>query len=846
MNTIFKSSLLFVFSWMAASLVSCSTGDPVPSSQDFESKIIGKWKKVKENSGDVITDLRMICTYEPGGKSYYSFSSMNNKTGIWECQIEGSYTLDGNCLCDRSGKMDCIGSILSMEEGAMSIRVEKQISNSPDHESSLNSVLEFVKVTEDYSKDIIGLWEGFEVTGGETDEYATHRIEYKRDGTYSYFSFVDGKWLKVEDEFNEYNVDGDWLASRWKQKGSDTVNYECWDIDYIRDGEMKMSALREKEDGSRFTTSITWKRIKNQIKVLGIGNSWTRDSFRYICGIAKSAGVNSVIAHAYLGGSGLADQFYGIEDPNYSYNHNGPQIVHSTYQYWLYDGTEDAEKTPLDSDYGNGSKGTGVTLESILKDKDWDIIIFQPSPTFVSKMDQYLGKDCSDPSTFSMARFVGRVKGLLTPEAAAKVKVGLMVPWSYPTGNTSRSVFVYSWNGGSEPSDQFGWDLAFDSLHAGIQSNAEVLSQAMGEPCEFFVNVGKAIYFARQNETLLSSGYKLQREQDNTHLAEGVAKYLASLMFVYEIFGIRQEQISFCPSGFDFNQAKVAAAREVAWAAWTGDKTVEVASVSTSKPEKLNNTSVILKGSFYGLYPDSAKDFSCGFEYREGEGEWQEVTVSEPFYEFRFNLSGLDPEKSYSVRAWASCAAGKKYGPEQIINLGLTTTLVLSPSVKDFQNQGIPAPKEYPVTGEDPGQEAFADKEFVYTHPETGQKYSFFFYGKGPQMYSSNKYYLYYAYSGGDFLFGKAGSYIKLPAVPGMRLESVTVTGYDSKAWGIAATLEQIAAREGIPGGEKHSFDGNPFTFKLNDTATNTSYYIFSANGTSKINIGSIVYSDSL
>ena len=38
------------------------------------------------------------------------------------------------------------------------------------------------------------------------------------------------------------------------------MNYEWWDIDEIKDGKMKWSALREREDGTRFTTTFTWKK----------------------------------------------------------------------------------------------------------------------------------------------------------------------------------------------------------------------------------------------------------------------------------------------------------------------------------------------------------------------------------------------------------------------------------------------------------------------------------------------------------------------------------------------------------------------------------------------------------
>ena len=100
------------------------------------------------------------------------------------------------------------------------------------------------------------------MTGDETYGDANHRIEYKADGTYVYYDKDGNDWKLSEDVDNEYNVDGDWLASRWRPKAGEEFEYEWWDIDEIKDGTMKWSALREKGDGTRYTTTFTWKKIQ--------------------------------------------------------------------------------------------------------------------------------------------------------------------------------------------------------------------------------------------------------------------------------------------------------------------------------------------------------------------------------------------------------------------------------------------------------------------------------------------------------------------------------------------------------------------------------------------------------
>ena len=111
--------------------------------------------------------------------------------------------------------------------------------------------------------DIIGIWQGIEMTGYETYGDANHIINFRADGEYTYYVKKDGKWVPSANVDNEYNVHGDWLATRWRPESGKDFNYEWWDIDYIKDGLMKWSAIREKEDGTRFVTTITWKKVRD-------------------------------------------------------------------------------------------------------------------------------------------------------------------------------------------------------------------------------------------------------------------------------------------------------------------------------------------------------------------------------------------------------------------------------------------------------------------------------------------------------------------------------------------------------------------------------------------------------
>lgn len=274
MNT---KNKFFALALMAVAMVfaSCSKDDDVnnvPSQQEIETKIVGKWKNVSELGVETPTNNRFIETYETGGKGFESSCTVHPETKElgWINKKAFLYTISGSYVVVKDN-IEGVPEGGSINDGSMPTpeQMEKKqqvlsIDNSSMSVSRLNGELQFnlQKVTADYSQDIIGMWEGVEMTGYETYGNAEARIAYHADGTYTYYKKENGEWQPLEDVFDEWNVDGDWLATRWQNQGSDVMNYEWWDIDYIKDGIMKWSALREKEDGTRFKTTFTWKKVK--------------------------------------------------------------------------------------------------------------------------------------------------------------------------------------------------------------------------------------------------------------------------------------------------------------------------------------------------------------------------------------------------------------------------------------------------------------------------------------------------------------------------------------------------------------------------------------------------------
>ena len=246
-----------------ATLSSCSKNEDVPSQKDIETKIIGKWKVTQCNGEYVLTNNRLIKTYINNQEGTHSNSRYFEGQYSWLNKSPFQYTVNGNELCESSdgGSRKVKSRIMSLDGNKLCENVFMHLL--PDGtELSINDNLTDEKVTADYSQDIIGMWEGVEMTGDETYGDANHRIEYKADGTYTYYDKVGDSWVPSKNAGNEYNVDGDWLATRWQPTEGADYEYEWWDIDEIKNGTMKWSALREKGDKTRYTTTFTWKKIQ--------------------------------------------------------------------------------------------------------------------------------------------------------------------------------------------------------------------------------------------------------------------------------------------------------------------------------------------------------------------------------------------------------------------------------------------------------------------------------------------------------------------------------------------------------------------------------------------------------
>ena len=257
---------------MMLGLASCTEKDnPVAPDSGIVQKIQGKWMVAETNGKPVVTNSKQVLTYVSDTKLYYSLSiTAISDLNVWVNHCEGNYKINGTTLeqlvelPDENIKFSYHINVTSITDNEMqTVTNNETFVNGQTHKITKDLRERKVRVTHDYSEDIIGTWEG-KLTS-EQDAYSDgqmHRWEYKADGTFVYYRQNDkGEWIDDVNTMAEYFVDGTLLCSRWKNVGDDTEKRESWEIASIENGKMKWTALRQNADGSTYTTTFEMTRV---------------------------------------------------------------------------------------------------------------------------------------------------------------------------------------------------------------------------------------------------------------------------------------------------------------------------------------------------------------------------------------------------------------------------------------------------------------------------------------------------------------------------------------------------------------------------------------------------------
>lgn len=156
-------------------------------------------------------------------------------------------------------------------------------------------------------------------------------------------------------------------------------------------------------------TDVTYFGQRDSLKILAIGNSFSEDSTEYIPIIAKDLGIkNIVVGNMYVGGCTIAQHAENAK------NNKG------AYKYYKNTGYSLMSVCPTTQN---------VSLETALKDEEWDIVTLQNSSVHSGQESKY-GND--------LEYMLDYVKGLC-PNA----KIGWHMTWAYETGYTGSAFATY-------------------------------------------------------------------------------------------------------------------------------------------------------------------------------------------------------------------------------------------------------------------------------------------------------------------------------------------------------------------------------------------------------------------
>jgi hypothetical protein len=240
----------------------------VPTQAQIEKAIVGKWINAEKNGEPCLTDSKGVYTFLNTTSAYMS-ASVSGRPGLgnqWHDLVPLDVEIiDNNILLshrlDEHKFINIDMAVTSIDENEMHADVHATLTVDGTIVGTVDDHIRYEKMKVNYRKAILGIWEGRRTSGGST-EY--HRWEYFEDGTYNfYFKVGEGQWVKMEDEFSQYFVDGRLLCTRWKNAGEETVeNREWWEIRSIEEDTMIWTGLRKDDLGERYVESFTMYKVQ--------------------------------------------------------------------------------------------------------------------------------------------------------------------------------------------------------------------------------------------------------------------------------------------------------------------------------------------------------------------------------------------------------------------------------------------------------------------------------------------------------------------------------------------------------------------------------------------------------
>ena len=231
-------------------------------------KILGKWMASDADAQPVVTNEKLVMDFVSTTEALVSASFNHNPAAgtPWFDMLQHDVVINGNIVTltsqyDPITTTEEIFTMIDINDNEFFAVLQFSMLVNGNVVLSKDYPVRYVKVNVDYANAIVGTWQGHCTSQGSVfDDGQEHRWEYLADGSFRYYTEVDGQWQLSNDEYANYFVTGYLLCTRWRNAGGDTENREWWEIT-INGDTMNWTALREDENGQRYTATFEMSRV---------------------------------------------------------------------------------------------------------------------------------------------------------------------------------------------------------------------------------------------------------------------------------------------------------------------------------------------------------------------------------------------------------------------------------------------------------------------------------------------------------------------------------------------------------------------------------------------------------
>ena len=268
-----KLKAIFILALLAVLLTACNK-ESSDAPRNLQEQLVGQWLTSEKDGNQIPTNNKKVINFISPTLAHVSASIEDYDESIpdWHLGKECEVIIEGNTVDIVSHPSENVTVVMEMNIQSINNREmyadckQEKIQDGESRESE-KFTLKFKRFNEDFSKDVLGMWEG-RVSSQDPSEYddgKLHRWEYKEDGTYVYYSLdANGNWTSggSNDELSIFYCDGPLLCSRWKGAGAEEEFHEWWEILSIKVGVMKWYAIRQRKDGSSYITSFYMTKVR--------------------------------------------------------------------------------------------------------------------------------------------------------------------------------------------------------------------------------------------------------------------------------------------------------------------------------------------------------------------------------------------------------------------------------------------------------------------------------------------------------------------------------------------------------------------------------------------------------